>query len=303
MQTSYFPFRSLPTQHQYLSHYDATVAKWPVPYEEQFINTSYGKTHVRISGPVDAPALVLLHGAGTCALQWLGNIAALSAHYRTYAIDGLINIGCLGKSIPAQHQHISNDSDAVQWIDECFDDLALSDDTVLLGASHGGWLASRYALQRPQRIEKLILIAPAGFVLPFSKAYFARSILLALLPIKSVYQSFFKWSLKHLAQQQPALLDMIIDDFRLSASCFEKINPKTLPNLDVLSDETLANFTVPTQFIIGEDDVLYDAQRATERLNRLSSTIKTVMIPNAGHDVLLVEPDSVHQHILDFLGH
>ena len=61
---AYHPFRSAEAKEEYLALYDRRIKRWPVASETRMIETSHGHTFVRISGPVDAPPLVLLHGAG-----------------------------------------------------------------------------------------------------------------------------------------------------------------------------------------------------------------------------------------------
>ena len=54
-------FKSSEDEAAYLAAYDATLKKlWPIPYEEVEIQNRFGMTHVVISGPKDAPPLVLL---------------------------------------------------------------------------------------------------------------------------------------------------------------------------------------------------------------------------------------------------
>jgi len=66
---------------KYLKSYDAWAKKWPVPSETRMVNTSFGSTFVRISGPAGAPAMVLLHGVAGNGLQWMPNAKGLSAKF------------------------------------------------------------------------------------------------------------------------------------------------------------------------------------------------------------------------------
>jgi pimeloyl-ACP methyl ester carboxylesterase len=83
----------------YLAAYDAALRLWPVAYEEMNIPTRFGLTHVVVSGPKDAPALVLLHGYMATLIMWLPNIQDFSKDYRVYAIDVM---GQPSKSIPGR---------------------------------------------------------------------------------------------------------------------------------------------------------------------------------------------------------
>lgn len=57
-------------------------------------------------------------------------------------------------------------------------------------------------------------------------------------------------------------------------------------NNEKLTDEELQRVQVPTLFMIGENDVLYSAQKAVQRLKAKAPQIQTKAIPNAGHDLL-----------------
>jgi pimeloyl-ACP methyl ester carboxylesterase len=84
--TASHPFRSATAKAQYLKLYDLRAKKWPVDSKTRLVDTSYGQTFVRMSGPAGAPPLVLLHGAGSNSLQWMPNIEALSTNYRVYVL-------------------------------------------------------------------------------------------------------------------------------------------------------------------------------------------------------------------------
>jgi len=301
MKTSaYHPFRSAAAKAEYLTRYDEAAEAWPIPAENKFVDTSYGQTFVRIGGPVDAPPLVLLPGAGTCSLMWWLNIAALSEGHRTYTVDSLINTGCVGRSVYTQA--ITGPADAVTWLDDLFNALSLGDNINLMGPSYGGWVTSRYALHAPDRLNKTVLVAPAGTILPFCGGYLLRTILLNLVPCRNNYIRFFKWSFKDLAQKDMRMVEAMADEFLVSVRCFERVNPKQSPPLTPLTDEELQSINVPTLFLVGENEVLYSAPKAIQRLNKVAPQIHTEVIPHAGHDLLLVQTEIVNQKILAFLA-
>jgi hypothetical protein len=64
MSTKISTFRSPEGEAQYLLAYEAVLSQWPVLYEEFYIPTCFGDTHVIASGSEDAPPLILLHPAG-----------------------------------------------------------------------------------------------------------------------------------------------------------------------------------------------------------------------------------------------
>lgn len=77
------------------------------------VSTSFGPAYVRISGPKDAPALFLLHGAGGNSLHWVPNIAQLSKHFQTFALD---TVGDNGLSV--YHKRMLTPRDYADWLDQ-----------------------------------------------------------------------------------------------------------------------------------------------------------------------------------------
>ena len=80
-------FKSPHGEAAYLAAYDAAMKSWHLPYEEMNIPGRFGMTHVVVSGPRDAPPLVLLHGYWATLTMWVPNIPDFSKEYRVYAID------------------------------------------------------------------------------------------------------------------------------------------------------------------------------------------------------------------------
>ena len=53
----------------------------------------------------------------------------------------------------------------MRWLDELFDELDLHD-VRLVVHSYGGWMAALYALEFPERLDKLVLVSPQGVLRP-----------------------------------------------------------------------------------------------------------------------------------------
>ena len=87
------PFKSAAKRDRYLTHYDARAENWPVPSRAVYVDTSWGQSFVRISGPEEGPPLVLLPGANATGLMYEPNVAAWAKRYRVYAVDNVLDFG------------------------------------------------------------------------------------------------------------------------------------------------------------------------------------------------------------------
>jgi pimeloyl-ACP methyl ester carboxylesterase len=294
---SFYPFKSEKARRIYLDNYDRRARKWPVPSQTKIVETYYGRTFVRMSGPADAPPLVLLPSASSHSLLWTPNIKALSDSFRVYAVD---NIYDFGRSVNTKA--IKSSGDLTNWLDELFSALDLGHGINLMGLSFGGWLTSRYALEHPQRLRRSVWLAPAATLFEFPGEWAWRGILSAV-PHRYFMQKFMVgWLFEDLLNSKDdykrGLLDDMVNDAVLGLKCFRFRMPVT-PT--VLDDKELQGIKVPTLFLVGENEKLYPAQKAVDRLNRAAPQIKTEIISNAGHDLTLVQADIVNARILEFL--
>ncbi|MCP4661819.1 MAG: alpha/beta fold hydrolase, partial [bacterium] len=154
-------FKSPEGEASVLAAYDAAMKLWPLPYDERDVPTRFGSTHVIVSGPADAPPLVLLHCAFMTSTIWSPIIGNLSRDYRTYAVDV---IGDVGRTVPTSPPETC--PELAQWLLETYQELGI-ERARLLGWSVGGFVATNFAVHEPQRVEKLGLLAPsATFVKP-----------------------------------------------------------------------------------------------------------------------------------------
>lgn len=291
----FHPFRSPEARTAFHTHEKELAKAWPVASEERTVKTSFGLTFMRVSGPADAPPLVLLPGGGSTSLIWKSNIAGLSSACRVYALD---NIWDFGQSTPMRE--LRNGADFAAWLDELFDALNLGSSVRLAGYSYGGFVASQYALVHPERTARLVLFAPAGTVLPISGPTIARMVL-SLIPARLFVSHVMYWVWDDLARSGDvgkAIVEERIDFVQLAYDSFKF---KTGVNPELLTDAQLAGLGVPTLFLIGEHEKICDPYAALTRLHTVAPKIETELIPATGHDLLFTHADFVNQRVLKFL--
>ena len=294
MKESYHPFRSQQAKETYLAYYDEHSKRWPIASETKIVKTSFGQTFVRVGGPKDGLPLVLLPGDSENSLAWIPVIAALSAEFRTFALDHIFDIG---RSIYTRPMQKPNDF--VQWLDELFTALELNN-VNLMGHSYGGWQASLYALAFPQRLEKLILLAPAATVLPPPLGLMVRAMLYYFIPIRFVAKRYLYWYAPDSVRNEETrkTIDEMVDEQLLARRCFKR---RKFIAPTVLTDQDWQRLQVPTLFLVGENEVTYSAHKAVRRLATVAPRIETAITPDADHHLAIVNPEWVNNEVLMFL--
>ena len=293
MNPPFHPFRSAQAKEEYLTFYDRRAQGWTVPSETRLVETSFGQTFVRISGPSGAPALVLLPASVFHSLMWIPNVEAFSQKYRTYAVD---NIYDCGRSIYTRA--LQSPEDFIQWLDELFTALELGNEINLVGLSYGSWLAHRYALRFPQKIRKVVLLAHPTIV-PMHKAFIFRLLLSFLSP--RLFKNFVYWLFQDTAgkdEHSKTLVESVYNDMRLAGKCFK---PKAIVNPTAIKDSELRDLQVPALFLVGENEKTFSYQKAIQRLNKIAPQIKTDSIPRAGHDLNFAQAELINRKVLEFL--
>jgi 2-hydroxy-6-oxonona-2,4-dienedioate hydrolase len=129
-----------------------------VSFRQEWINAGGIRTRFLASGwDTDYPSLIFLHGMGGFAEAYSRNLGPHGRHFRTFAID-MIGHGWTDKpnvrmEIPAYVDHLVRFLDAMK-IEKAH----------ISGESLGGWVAARFALLHPDRLDKLVLNSTWGSV-------------------------------------------------------------------------------------------------------------------------------------------
>ncbi|OYT98751.1 MAG: alpha/beta hydrolase [Burkholderiales bacterium PBB1] len=118
------------------------------------------RLHLRDSGPKNAPAVIMVHGFGGSLHSWEPWARALSSNHRVIRFD---LPGC-GLTAPDPSGDYT-DARSMQLLIALMDRLGIARASIV-GHSIGGRIAWTFAATHPERVDKLVLVAPDGFASP-----------------------------------------------------------------------------------------------------------------------------------------
>jgi pimeloyl-ACP methyl ester carboxylesterase len=278
------PFRGPRERAQFLTVYDSIMRSWPIPFEEQDVATTFGETHIFVSGPPSAPPLVLLHGASATSAMWSPIIAALSGTYRCYCIDTITDAN---KSVATQP--IRGITDHVDWLQQIFSKLGIAKARVA-GLSYGGWLAALLAQHAPERVSHLVLLTPAATLAPLTTQFFVRMLTPSFLRSPFLMRRSAQWlSATPNAARDPTV-ELIVLNFMSCRPFRREMMPPT-----VLTDDDLRRISMPVTVMIGDRDVIYRGgpKAALSRAQEFIPNVRTQLLQGANHMLTLDCPEAL----------
>ncbi len=134
-------------------------AQYQTPADEAVVLLG-NRLRLRDTGPKDAPAVLMLHGFGASLETWEPWAQALSPQMRVLRLD-LPGSGLSGPDAAGDY----SDSRTLALLVALLDQRQLGRVSVV-GHSIGGRMAWTFAARHPERVNKLVLIAPDGFASP-----------------------------------------------------------------------------------------------------------------------------------------
>ena len=266
--------------------YDELRARWPESTEEHDVATPYGRTRVHSYGPTDGSSLVLLPGGSATGLVWYANAPALGERYRVHAVD---LVGDAGRT-ERRGTPLKSADDLMAWLDALLDGLGLAR-THLCGHSYGAWLAVRYALYAPQRVERLALVDPTQVFAGFRPGYLLRALPTLIRPSEARVRAFLAW--------ETADTDPDETWQRLYALA------ATVPGRKLVAGgrPRTADLRMPVLVLLAEHSRAHHAVKIADRARRTLSQGEVALLPGATHHSLpLTAPKQLNDRLMDFLG-
>lgn len=129
-----------------------------------FLQVAGLRLHLRDTGPRDARAVILMHGFGASLHTWEAWARLLETDHRMIRFD-LPGFGLTGADPTGDY----TDARSIAVLAGILDALGLREAS-LIGNSMGGRIAWMFAARHPERVDRLVLVAPDGFASP-GRAY------------------------------------------------------------------------------------------------------------------------------------
>ncbi|MDR9435466.1 MAG: pimeloyl-ACP methyl ester esterase BioH [Thiohalophilus sp.] len=247
------------------------------------------------------PDLVLLHGWGMHSGIWHGVIESLESHYRLHLVD-----------LPGhgQSQHADSEFDLTQLADRIWQSVSphLSGPAFWLGWSLGGLAALQIAVQRPEQVRALMLVAstprfsqtddwphamPSQLLESFAEQLREdyRTTLQRFLALQVKGSESAREALRTLRQRVLETADVNVTALQSGLTILKEAD---------LREQLSLIRRVPLLLVMGKQDMLVPLSAAAALTDTFDDS-QTVIIEGAGHAPFVSHPQTFAQQVMMFL--
>ncbi|TFV56952.1 alpha/beta hydrolase [Mycobacterium sp. PS03-16] len=271
-----------------------------VAFSQGYLDAGGVRTRYLHAGDPAAPALVLLHGSGGHAEAYVRNFEAHAEHFSTWSID------MLGHGYTDKPGHPLEVRHYVEHL-AAFLDAIGAERASLSGESLGGWVASRFAVDHPGRLNRLVLNTAGGSQADpeVMKRIITLSMAAAEEPSWDTVQARVKWLMadktkdyddivasRQRVYRQPGFVDAMRDIMALQDPEIRARNLMTAADYGAISAPTLVLWT--------SDDPTADVSEG-RRISEMIPGARFEVMPDCGHWPQYEDPKTFNRLHLDFL--
>ncbi|MEL6118592.1 MAG: alpha/beta hydrolase [Pseudomonadota bacterium] len=266
----------------------------------QFATLSQGVTHYQWRGPEDGPLAVCVHGLSTPSYVYNPFAEGLVGQgYRVLTYD-LFGRGFSDRPGSDQDSAFFN-----RQLDDLLADQRVTEPFLLVGYSMGGAIGAAYTSANPSRVNRLVLLAPAGMKLDLgpladmAQKYSFMGMWMGL----GFYPKSLRRSLKTERGMESPIEFMV--DRQIEETRMKGFAPAVLSSLRGVLDEDLepahraiAAAGIPVTAIWGETDEVIPLE-CKDRLSEWNPHAKNFVVKDAGHSVTYTHTPEVLKVIFE----
>ena len=236
--------------------------------------------------------VLFLHGGGAGAAVWQPVMRSLPPSFCSIAPD-LVGYGDSDKPHASYNRHFFSD-----WLESFMDVIGL-EKCVFVGHSLGGAIALQFALDHPERVERLTLVCSAGLGLSLPVIPLLYGLLLYSFPSRTASRRLHSRLVHNPESLQKSFIEYSVEvclkpggSRAFWEGCGQAVLPIPLVLLKTISHRTL--------FIWGVEDRVFPLAHA-RRAARLMPHARLHPIPRAGHIPFFDQPGMFNDVLLKFL--
>lgn len=284
---------------------DEMIAKYSGPAGAFVAGPAGQRVHYRDQGKRAGPAIVLIHGANSSLQTWEPLVDRLGPDYRVVTLD-LPGHGLTGSTPDTDYSAAG----MIAAIDVVAAKLGL-DHFILGGNSMGGWVAWRYALAEPGRVDALLLIDASGMPLrkgekapPSNVGFrvleypFGRWLATQITP-RSLVEESLRGSVENQAIVDDAMIDRYWELLRFPGNREATVMRARMDREPAMAAR-VGEIKTPTLILFGKKDRLINPSAAQTFHERIAGS-EVVLLDNIGHLPMEEAPDATAGAIADFL--
>ena len=272
-----------------LALYDQQIEKLDMPYNDIYIDTIYGATHLIETGNTDGKPLLLFHGGNSTTAYNLLTSKFLLKDFHIYAVD---TIGHPGKS--AEVSLPAKNYDYGKWAASVIEALGYNE-IACFGTSFGAGILAKTMCVSPEKIEKAVLLVPSG--IKNAPAYKSMSMMFPMI---------MYWITGHEKWLTKCILPMAIREDNIDEDTFETVK-SSIDNVKIkagmpgdVNPADMKKCKAPTLVIAAEKDCLFPADMVIPQAENIIPNCTTYLLEGRGHMSYLTLSEKVM--IIEFLN-
>jgi len=231
------------------------------------------------------PSLLFIHGAGGSGELWEEQAAFFKGKHPLFRLD----LPGHGGSDPRGEDRISS---YARWVRLSSEKLFTKKPFVLVGHSMGGAIVLELGLNPPEGLQGIVVVG-SGAKLPVTRAIFQM--------LSDNPEAFFE-TIGRFAFSPAAPVAMVERFVLVARQCPPPVifnDFQACDHFDIRN--RLPEIKIPTLVLCGEEDQLTPV-KYSRYLHEGITTSSLTLIPNAGHMVMMEQPDPLNRGIESFLA-
>ncbi len=271
-----------------------------VPFEQGYIDVDGRRTRYLHAGADSQPTLVLLHGSAGHAEAYVRNLEAHAQHFSTWAID------MLGHGYTDWPGHPLEAAHYAEHLLEFLNTLGV-EQAHISGESLGGWVATRLAIDHPERVDRLVLNTTGGSQADLEVMQRIKTISMAAAenPDWETVGARIRWLMadktrnyddiiatRQTIYQLPGFVDAMSDILALQDPEIRARN--------IVTPEEYGRIQAPTLVLWTSDDPTADLSEG-RRVASMIPEAEFVVMEGCGHWPQYEDPDTFNKIHIDFL--